>query len=154
MTSYNEDAAFRAQQEVSGGGVERRVKVPKHMRLPKMEDWQFFDAVRLQVGGWWMACYHTKSLSLTREPCAAACDGRRRRRRRLLLLLLLLLLRLQELFSLEEAIYFERKAAKDLPATNLAKLVVLSDEDQVGRSPHLRNKPGKKRLASMLLQIN
>ena len=85
-----------------------------------------------------------------REPCVAACDGRRRRRRRLLLLLL----RLQELFSLEEAIYFERKAAKDLPATNLAKLVVLSDEDQVGRSPHLRIKPGKKRPASMLLQIN
>jgi len=25
----------------------RRAKVPKHMRLPKMEDWQFYDARRL-----------------------------------------------------------------------------------------------------------
>jgi len=54
VANYNEDAYFRAQQAAgfnADGSVnnfaDRRVKVPKHMRLPKMEDWQFYDVAKL-----------------------------------------------------------------------------------------------------------
>ena len=54
MANYNEDAYFRAQQAAgfnADGTVnnfaDRRAKVPKHMRLPKMEDWQFYDVAKL-----------------------------------------------------------------------------------------------------------
>jgi hypothetical protein len=54
VANYNEDAYFRAQQAAGfnpdGSGsafADRRMKVPKHMRLPKMEDWQFYDAPKL-----------------------------------------------------------------------------------------------------------
>jgi hypothetical protein len=33
-------------QQANASGP-RRVKLPRHMRLPKMEDWQFFDTARL-----------------------------------------------------------------------------------------------------------
>lgn len=44
VASYSETIARVANDE----GVDKKPKIPRHLRLPKMEDWQFYDRDRLQ----------------------------------------------------------------------------------------------------------
>ena len=47
VANYNEDAYYR-QATKSEAAVDRKAKMPKHMRLPKMEEWQFYNEARLR----------------------------------------------------------------------------------------------------------
>jgi len=46
IVNYSEQATARGR--VADGGEKKQPKMPRHLRLPKMEDWQFYDRVRLQ----------------------------------------------------------------------------------------------------------
>ena len=46
VTNYNEDAYYRQNMQVAAANS--RVKLPKHLRLPKMEEWQFYNVGRLK----------------------------------------------------------------------------------------------------------
>jgi SWI/SNF-related matrix-associated actin-dependent regulator of chromatin subfamily A member 5 len=58
VTSYSETLAREAKEEAT----DKRPKIPRHLRLPKMEDWQFFDKDRLQE-------LHADELRLFDEMC-------------------------------------------------------------------------------------
>ena len=47
IASYNDSAVNRTSR---GGdeAVDKKLALPRHLRLPKMEEWQFFDRARLQ----------------------------------------------------------------------------------------------------------
>ena len=44
ISTYAETIARQAEREE----VDKRQKIPRHLRLPRMDDWQFFDKARLQ----------------------------------------------------------------------------------------------------------
>jgi SWI/SNF-related matrix-associated actin-dependent regulator of chromatin subfamily A member 5 len=46
VNSYAENQARQSTADVDG--EKKAAKVPKHIKLPKMDDWQFFDRKRLQ----------------------------------------------------------------------------------------------------------
>ena len=46
IINYSDGTSHRSQ--AGGGADKKQPKLPRHLRLPKMEDWQFFDRERLQ----------------------------------------------------------------------------------------------------------
>lgn len=56
VANYSESAA----RAVNDDGNEKRAKIPRHLKLPKMEDWQFYDKEKLQD-------YHNEELRLFEE---------------------------------------------------------------------------------------
>ena len=48
IASYNDAAASRVVRSGAEDPNDKKPKLPRHLRLPKMEEWQFFDRTRLQ----------------------------------------------------------------------------------------------------------